>query len=105
MLFLRVHCENAQTAMFIECTNPAIYLDILHDLKFICVHIYVHRRMNALTRACTHTHTHTHTHRVRMCAHLCILYSGLLFEEENLHKLSDSKHLRGKIFRTVGSTY
>ena len=94
-------------------TNPAIYRNILHDsLIHLCA--YVHRCMNALTQARAHAHTHTHTHtrtrtqhthRVRMCTHLCMLYSGLLFEEENLHKLSHSELLRGEIFRTVRSTY
>ena len=86
---------------------------LIAKTNYLCA--YVHRLMNALTQARAHTHTHTHarahthththTHRVRMCTHLCILYSGLLFEKENLHELSHSKLLRGKIFQTVRSTY
>ena len=60
--------------------------------------------MYECTRTGVHTHTYANTES-ECCTHLCILYSGLLFEEENLHELSHSELLRGKIFRTVRSTY
>ena len=71
----------------------------------IHLYAYVNRCMNAHTHTHARTRAHTHTHTQSPNVHALMPYSGLLFEEENLHELSHSELLRGKIFRTVRNTY